>query len=153
MTEQLVRGVEVELQKRMDELDRRSHKAALALDQLSPRLDGLLEGLRDMQMNQDGLKYDLQGSNAVIRSSLEDATNLQQLLRVIIDAAIEQNSQFAAAREQSMASVARVDSATEKAADQVDLLVSVMTTAAATTFSLHQQLVSPRLRSLLMARC
>lgn len=143
-----MRGVEVELQKRMAELDRRTRKAAMAIDQLNPSLDSLLEGLRDMRVNQDGLRYDLRSANEVIRNSLEDATNLQQLLKVITDAAIEQNSQFAAAREQSVASVARVDSATEKAADQVDLLVSVMTTAAATTFSLHQQLVSPRLRFL-----
>ncbi|KAL8337831.1 hypothetical protein RB601_006758 [Gaeumannomyces tritici] len=151
VTEQLVRGVEIDLQARMDDLDLRTNQASQALDQLNPKLDSLRDGLRDMQMNQEGLKRSLQASSALVRGGLEDATSLQQLLKIIVDAALDQNSRFAAAHEQSISRVARVDSATEKAAKQMDLLVSVMTTTAASSISLHRQLEISRLQATQLA--
>ncbi|KAL8393642.1 hypothetical protein RB595_003397 [Gaeumannomyces hyphopodioides] len=147
VTERLVRGVEIDLQARMDDLDLRTNKASQVLDQLNPKLDSLRDGLRDMQMNQEGLKHTLQSSAALVRGGLEDATSLQQLLKVIVDAALDQNSQLAAAHEQSISRVARVYSATEEATNQVDLLVSVMTTAAASSMSLHRQLEISRVQA------
>jgi hypothetical protein len=142
VTEQLTHGVEVELQKRMDNLDMMTRQASQALDDLNPKLDRIQEGLRGMAGDQDALLNALRSSAAIAHGGLEDAAALQQLLKVIIDAALDRNSQVAAAHEQSLSRAQDVDSVTERVSDQVNRLVSIVATAVASSSTLQYQLVS-----------
>ncbi len=133
----LTNGVEAELQKRMDELDNRARETFDNLGQLSPRIKELKD---DLGRVESYLSRDLEGvmrkSSKAIRGGMEDAQNLQQLLRVLLTTALDGNTELAAAHEKSIQQVS------VRASNDIGTLAAVVAGAAASTVSLQQQLVS-----------
>lgn len=133
----LTDGVEDELQKRMDDLDRRAHQSLEKMEQLAPHIGRLNEGLASIErfLSQD-MDAALQRTSKSYQDSLQHAENLQQLLRILVGNVVESNSQLAFAHEQSL------QQATKRVHDDMDALVAVVSTAIASSSSLQQQIVS-----------
>jgi predicted nucleic acid-binding Zn-ribbon protein len=133
----LTDGVEDELQKRMDDLDRRAHQSLEKMEQLAPHIGRLNEGLASIErfLSQD-MDAALQRTSKTYQDSLQHAENLQQLLRILVGNVVESNSQLAFAHEQSL------QQATKRVNDDMDALMAVVSTAIASSSSLQQQIVS-----------
>lgn len=142
VTEQLVTGVETELQKRMNDLDERTKQASDAIDRLNPKLHGLHESFGKVQIMHNGLSKALRDSLGATRSVLEDSTTLQQLLKVMIDAVLQHHSEVASANEQSVESYAAVTAASQKTSEEMVQVLSALSIAATYTVELNQKLVS-----------
>lgn len=133
----LADGVEAELQKRMTDLDSRVQQTSDNFERLDPQIDRLRDGLarvEDYMTNELGLS--LRRSADAIRGGLDNASNLQQLLGLMLKTVLESNSQVAAAHEQSIAQ------ASQRVSDEVDVFVTALTTAVASSVSLQNQIVS-----------
>ncbi|KAK3394910.1 hypothetical protein B0H63DRAFT_556053 [Podospora didyma] len=131
----LTEGVEVELQKRMDDMDSRARKYVDTLSQLSPQIDQLRGGIVDIQRYISGdLEQKLRKSTETVHDGLQNAEDLQQLLRVLLNNVLEGNSQLASAHETSLQHASR------RASDDIGALMAVVGMAATSTTSLQQQL-------------
>ncbi|KAH8845679.1 hypothetical protein MCOR27_003309 [Pyricularia oryzae] len=147
VTEQLVTGVETELQKRMNDLDERTKQASDAIDRLNPKLHGLHESFGKVQIMQNGLSEALRDSLGATRSVLEDSTTLQQLLKVMIDAVLQHHSEVASANEQSVESYAAVTAASQRTSEEMVQVLSALSIAATYTVELNQKLQLSRVEA------
>ncbi|KAL2150672.1 hypothetical protein VTH82DRAFT_7235 [Thermothelomyces myriococcoides] len=131
----LADGVESELQKRMDELDSRARQSADKLDQLAPQLNRVSEGLtRAESFLSKDLEKALRKTSDSSRDSLRHAENLQQLLGVLVGNVLESSSQLAFVHEKS------VQRASQQINEDMDALITVISSAIASSTSLQQQL-------------
>lgn len=142
VTEQLVTGVETELQKRMNDLDERTQQASDAIDRLNPKLHGLHESFGKIQSIHNGLSEALRDSVGATRSVLEDSTTLQQLLKVMVDAVLQHHSEVASANERSVESYGAITAASIKASEEMGQMLSALSIAKTYTAELNQKLVS-----------
>ncbi|KAL1841648.1 hypothetical protein VTJ49DRAFT_6754 [Mycothermus thermophilus] len=131
----LTDGVEDELQKRMEDLDNRARQSIEKMEQLSPHMGRLSEGLARVErfLSQD-MDSALKRTSQSYQDGLEHAENLQQLLRLLVGNVLESNSQLAFAHEQS------VQQATQRVSEDMDALVAVVSSAIASSSSLQQQI-------------
>ncbi|KAK3939063.1 nuclear fusion protein KAR5 [Diplogelasinospora grovesii] len=131
----LVDGVEVELQRRMDEIDVRARQSAESLAQLTPHIDQLRDGLERVEgyITKD-LEATIRRSTDSIGSGLQHAENLQQLLSLLFKNVLESNSQLAHAHDQSLQQVST------RANDDLAAFMEVVATAAASSVSLQKQI-------------
>jgi len=133
----LSEGVELELQKRMDDLDNRARQALDNIEQLSPHLDKLRIGLSRVEKYLSGdLEEKLEKSSKSLHEGLENAENIQQLLKVMFARVLEGNAELASAHDVS------IRQATARANDEMGALASVVASAAASSAVLQQQMVS-----------
>ncbi len=88
----------------------------------------------------DDLSVTLKRSSNTINESITSAEDLQQLLLVLIRTALESNAQLAVAQEASLEQV------TSKANNELNALITVVATAAASSASLQQQIVGQHMR-------
>ncbi|KAJ4306025.1 hypothetical protein N0V88_000820 [Collariella sp. IMI 366227] len=131
----LTDGVEAELQKRMDDLDNRARQSVEKLEQLSPQIGRLSEGLARVESYlASDLDLALKKSSESARDGLQHAENLQQLLGVLLSNVLESNSQLAFAHEQSL------QQASQRVSDDIGALMAVVSTAIASSSSLSQQI-------------
>jgi hypothetical protein len=136
---QLTDGVEAELQKRMDDLDNRARQSVERLEQLTPQIGRLSEGLARVESYLSGdLDSALKKTSESYRGGLEHAQNLQQLLHILLINVLESNSQLAFAHEQSL------QQASQRVNDDMGALMAVVSTAIASSSTLQQQIVSSR---------
>ncbi|TLS27220.1 hypothetical protein PpBr36_04757 [Pyricularia pennisetigena] len=147
VTEQLVTGVETELQKRMDDLDERTRQASDAIDRLTPKLHSLHESFGKAQDMHNGLSEALRDSVGATRSILGDATTLQQLLKVMVDAVLEHHSEVVSANERSVESYGAVTAASRRASEEMGQVLSAILIAATYTVELNQNLELSRLEA------
>lgn len=133
----LTEGVEDELHKRMDQLDLRTQESIKNLDNLTPQIDKLRDGLA---MIHDYLATDvgavLRRSSASLHDSQQQAEDLQKLLNVLLTGVLDGHSKVAHAHEHALQQVS------VRANDDIGALVAVVATAAASTTALQQQIVS-----------
>lgn len=132
----LTDGVEAELQKRMSDLDDRARQAAERVDQLNPHIDQLRDGLARVEeyLARD-MEQAVRKSEAWVKSGLEHAVNLEQMLAVLLQTVMDSNARVAAAHGES------VELATRKVNDELSAFVSVIASAAASSMALHNQIV------------
>lgn len=134
----LTDGVEAELEKRMDDLDRRARQSVERLEQLTPQIGRLSEGLARVESYLSGdMDRALKKTSESYRDGLQHAENLQHLLSVLLGNVLESNSQLASAHEQSL------QQASQRVNDDMGALMAIVSTAIASSSSLQQQIVSP----------
>ncbi|KAF3761484.1 hypothetical protein M406DRAFT_265687 [Cryphonectria parasitica EP155] len=127
-------GVEVELQKHMDDLELRIRKANEGVQGLNPELDRLRDKLAKME---DYVTHDLdpsvRKSGELVNNGLQDSANLQQLITVMIRTLLDGNSHVAAAQEKSI-------ELAEKNNNNTNAWIAIMATAAVTAANLNAQI-------------
>lgn len=131
----LTHGVEIDIQKHMENLELRFQKAGTAVQELEPELDRLREKLVQVEeyVSYD-LEHALKKSAESINTGLHDATNLQQLIAATIQTVLDGTSHVAASQEKSV-QLANQNN------DDMDKWSVVMAAAAATAMSLNKQIV------------
>ena len=132
----LTDGVEAELQRLMDDLDNRARQSTEKLDELTPKIGRLNEGLQRIEryLSRD-LDVVMKKTSEAMRANHEHAENLEQVLNILLANVIQGQSQLAFAHEQSL------QHATERIQTDMEAFVAVVSTAIASSTSLQQQLV------------
>ena len=121
----------------MNDLDNRARQALDNIEQLSPHLDKLRIGLSRVEKYLSGdLEEKLEKSSKSLHEGLENAENIQQLLKVMFARVLEGNAELASAHDVS------IRQATARANDEMGALASVVASAAASSAVLQQQMVS-----------
>lgn len=132
----LAEGVEAELQKRMADFDKQARQASENMRQLNPHIHQLREGLARVEeyLSQD-MAHAVKRSSDAINDGLGQAEILRQLLEVMLKTVLDSNSQVALAQEQSLELV------TKKANDELSVLMTVISSAVASSATLQNQIV------------
>ncbi|KAK3682584.1 hypothetical protein B0T22DRAFT_444773 [Podospora appendiculata] len=131
----LTEGVEVELQKRMDDLDNRARQSVENLEKLNPQVDKLQQKLVEVNkyLSAD-LETTLKSSSASMNDGFRKAESLQQLLSALLANVLQNNSQLSRVHEQSLQQVSR------RTNDDLGALVAIVAAAAASSTALQQQM-------------
>lgn len=131
----LTHGVEIELQRHMDNLELRLQNAADVVQGMDPEFKRLRATLATIEEYvTQNLGYSVQRSSDSIKDGLQNANELQRMLAVMIQAALDANSHLASAQESSIALAER------KETDLNDW-AAVMATATASAQALNSQIV------------
>lgn len=145
----LTEGVEAQLRTQMAQLDLRTQQSINNLDNLTPQIDKLRDGLA---MVHDYLATDvgatLRKSSASLHNSQKQAEDLQQLLNILLTGVLDGHSKVAHAHEHALQQVS------VRANNDIGALIAVVATAAASTTALQQQIVchlspSPPIRDIM----
>ncbi|KAK4160070.1 nuclear fusion protein KAR5 [Cladorrhinum sp. PSN259] len=131
----LTDGVELELQRRMDDLDNHARRSFESLERLTPQVDKLAEGLAKVESYLSGdLDFAMRKSTESVQEGLQNAENLQHLLRILLTNVLEGNSQVAFTYEKSLQQVSK------KVNDDMGAFMAVVGSAVASSASLQQQI-------------
>ena len=143
----LSNGVDAELQDRMDDIDKRARRAAEKLQHLGPQINQIQDGLAGIfDFISTDIGYNVQAYSKAARDGIEDATNLQRLLEVLINTVLDGHSRAAAAHKDSL------DLFAKDANNEMEPLKAVISSAVASSVALQTQIVR-HLRHLRMASC
>lgn len=131
----LTYGVEVEMQRHMDNLELRVKKAGDAVQGLEPDLDRLQLKLAKLtaHFNND-LQHTVQRSGDSITKGQKGAENLQHLLAVMIQTVLDGTSQVAAAQVKSV-------ELADQGKNDINSWVAVMEAAASSAHNLNSRIV------------
>lgn len=129
-------GVEIELQKHMENLELQVQGTSAVIENLEAELDRLRDKLAkvDNYISQD-LESTLTKSSESISNGLNDAANLQQILTVMMRTVLDGTSHVAAAQERSMEVFG-------KGSNDLDKWAALVATASSSALSLNSQIVS-----------
>ncbi|KAK5653333.1 hypothetical protein OQA88_9024 [Cercophora sp. LCS_1] len=128
-------GVESELNKRMDELNKKTRQAFDDLEMLSPQIGQLKDRLAGMETYlSNDLDQTLRRSSESARNGLEEAETLQRLINMLLKRAVEGNAELASAHELS------VRKASVMASDEIGAMAAIVATAAASSAALQEQI-------------
>lgn len=107
------------------------------MDQLNPHIKHLHDELARVEkyLARD-MEQAVQRSETWVKSSMEHAATLEQMLAVLLKTVIDSNSQVAAAQSESM------ELATSKVNDALSAFVAVVASAAGSSMALENQIVS-----------
>lgn len=107
----MTRGVEIELQRHMDNLELRVQTAADAIQGLEPEFDRLRAKLEaiDKYVSHD-LESSIKTSSSSVSHGVQDAAQLQRLLAAMIQTMLDGNAQAAIAQDKSVALAEQRDS-------------------------------------------
>lgn len=132
----MTHGVDVELQKHMDNLELRVQRTGAVIEQLEPELERLREKLAKVEryISKD-LDSALKKSSESISNGLNDAANLRQILAVMMQTVLDGTSHVSAAQERSM-------EVFDKGSQDLDRWAAVVATASVSALSLNSQIVS-----------
>ncbi|KAL1875878.1 hypothetical protein Daus18300_003069 [Diaporthe australafricana] len=135
----LTHGVEIEIQKHMENLELRVQKTGAVLENLEPELDRLRDKLAQVGdfISQD-LDSTLKNSGEAINTGLNDAANLQRILAVMMQTVLDGTSHVAAAQEKSMEVFG-------KGSNGLDEWAAAVTAATESALSLNNQIELSRL--------
>lgn len=135
-------GADKGFEKRMDDLDLRARQTGSKLDELSPKVDQLNEGLKSVEdFFLSRLAQPMKEATDAINSGTESAVNLQRILDITFASVVESQAGMASAYEQSLQLVnERANSAVETAMGAV---VAITQSAA----QLQNQVEVSRLRA------
>lgn len=139
----MAHGVERELEEHLATFKLRAKEAGDALHNIGPELEDLRDKLAMTQtyVTRD-LNRSLEKSSNSINDGIQNALNLQQLLSVIVRTALEGTSQVAAEQAKSLAVL-------DKRAQDADIWLGVMESAAISAATTKEQIVSAlRVRSI-----
>lgn len=131
----LTHGVEIELQRHMDNLELRVQKAADAIQSMEPEFESLRVKLAAIQeyVTQD-IDHSVRRSGHSINHGIQDADQLQRMLAIMVQTALDSNSHFAAAQENFIALSHRRET-------DLDNWAAVMATATSSVEALNSQIV------------
>lgn len=131
----LTYGVEIELQKHMEDLELRVQRAGDVVQGLEPELNRLRAKLAKIE---DYVSHDLdqsvQRSGDSINDGLQGAAHLQRMLAVMVQTVLDGNSHIAATQEKS------IEFANQKT-NEINTWMALMETAATSAFTLNDELV------------
>lgn len=132
----MTHGVDVEIQKHMENLELRVQRTGDVIANLEPQLDRLRDKLAnvDSYISED-LDSTLRKSSESISNGLVDAENLQRILAVMMQTVLDGTSHVAAAQERSM-------DAFVQGSNDLDKWAAMVATASASALSLTSQIVS-----------
>lgn len=131
----LTRGVEIDIQKHMDNLELLAQKAGDTIQSMEPELDRLRNKLISIEDYFTGsLERTLKKSGDTVDNGLKNAADLQRMLTAMIQTALEGTSQVAVAQEKSIQMV-------EQNSVSINNWADVVVTAAASAVALNNQLV------------
>lgn len=132
----MTHGVEVELQKHMENLELRVQRTGEVIASLDPELDSLRDKLAKVDKYiLETLDSSLKKSSESISNGLVDAANLQRILAVMMQTVLDGTSHVAAAQEKSM-------DVFVKGSNDLDKWAALVATASASALSLTSQIVS-----------
>ncbi|KZL71430.1 nuclear membrane fusion protein Kar5 [Colletotrichum tofieldiae] len=137
----LSKGVEQELEANLQAINLRATETTEQLRRMVPEIEQLRNKLQDLDrtISQDVMQIS-QASNSVMRDGLEDAQNLQQLLRVLLKTVMSNNAEVAASQEVALATFKdRTDS-------EAAVVMAALATAAVSSASLQSQMELSHLR-------
>lgn len=131
----LAYGVEVEMQRHMDDIELRVQKAGDAVQGLEPELDHLRAKLASLEVYvTNDLQRTVERSGDSITEGQQSADHLQRLLAVMIQTVLKGTSQVAAAQVKSV-------QLADQRHDDIHNWVSAMQVAAASANTLNSQIV------------
>ncbi|TKW58457.1 hypothetical protein CTA1_3844, partial [Colletotrichum tanaceti] len=132
----LSEGVERELEARFETINARATETTERLEKMVPDIDRLRNKLQDLDrtISQNVMQM-AQASNSAMRSGLEDAQTLQQLLGVLLKTLLSNNAEFAASQTVALSNFK------SHAELEVAVVMSALATAAASSVSLQSQMV------------
>lgn len=121
----------------MSDLDDRAREAVERVDQLNPHIDHLRDGLARVEkyLARD-MDQAVKQSEARVKSGMEHAATLEQMLAVLLKTLMDGNAEVAASQSKS------VELATRKANEELSAFVGVIASAAASSMALENQIVS-----------
>lgn len=132
----MTHGVEVEIQKHMENLELRVQRTGDVIANLEPELDRLRDKLAKVDSYiSENLDSTLSKSSESISNGLVDAANLQRILAVMMQTVLDGTSHVAAAQERSM-------DVFVKGSNDLDKWVAMVAAASASALSLTSQIVS-----------
>lgn len=149
----MTESVEHDLDRRMQEFDKRSREATHKFDMLSPALDQLFQGLEEMESTVSGrltsalevtiekscVRYSADGirqrSILHIHEGVDSAASLQTLLNAMIRDVLKGHADVVSAHEDSLQVMS---SSTES---EMDIFMAVIAAAVSSTTSLQNQIV------------
>ncbi|KAJ0166306.1 hypothetical protein CTA2_7813 [Colletotrichum tanaceti] len=131
----LSEGVERELEARFETINARATETTERLEKMVPDIDRLRNKLQDLDrtISQNVMQM-AQASNSAMRSGLEDAQTLQQLLGVLLKTLLSNNAEFAASQTVALSNFK------SHAELEVAVVMSALATAAASSVSLQSQM-------------
>ncbi|TQN72929.1 Nuclear fusion protein tht1, partial [Colletotrichum shisoi] len=131
----LSEGVERELEARFDTINARATETTERLEKMIPDIDRLRSTLQDLDhtISQNVMQM-AQASNSAMRSGLEDAQTLQQLLSVLLKTLLSNNAEVAASQKVALTNFK------DHAELEVAVVMSALATAAASSVSLQSQM-------------
>ncbi|KAK7744397.1 hypothetical protein SLS62_010187 [Diatrype stigma] len=139
---QMTDSVDQELETRMHDFDRRTREATEKVDDLSPIVDRLSQGLSDIEsILSKGLPSALKRSTDALDGGIESAVNLQRLLQVMMRDVLNGHAETASAHEQSLNIMGR------RAESEMEAVMAVVAAAAASTTALQNQIELSRLQA------
>lgn len=132
----MTHGVEIELQKHMENLELRVQRTGDVIANLEPELDRLRDKLAEVDNYiAENLDNSLKKSSESISNGIMDAANLQRILAVMMQIVLDGTSHVAAAQERSM-------DVFVKRSNDLDNWAALVATASASALSLTSQIVS-----------
>lgn len=132
----MTHGVEVELQKHMENMELRVQRTGDIIANLDPELDRLRDKLAKVESYiSENLDNSLKKSSESITNGLVDAANLQRILAVMMQTVLDGTSHVAAAQERSI-------DVFVKGGNDLDRWAALVATASASALSLNSQIVS-----------
>ncbi|WQF86175.1 Putative nuclear fusion protein Kar5 [Colletotrichum destructivum] len=137
----LSEGVERELEARFDTINARATETTERLEKMIPDIDRLRNTLQDLDhtISQNVMQM-AHASNSAMRSGLEDAQTLQQLLSVLLKTLLSNNAEVAASQKVALKNFK------DHAELEVAVVMSALATAAASSVSLQSQMELSTLR-------
>ncbi|KAK4190968.1 nuclear fusion protein KAR5 [Podospora australis] len=130
----LTDGVDLELQRRMDDLDNRARQSVESIERLAPKINQLQEGLEKLESFLAGdLDFAVRKSTESLHEGLDSAEALRTLLSTLLQNAVDGNSRLTHAHGASLAQ------ASKKVNNEIGSIIEVVSTALASSASLQQQ--------------
>ncbi|CAM1506448.1 Fc.00g060890.m01.CDS01 [Cosmosporella sp. VM-42] len=133
--EKITTQIEVDMEARLQSLNRMFQEASDSVENLVPKVNHLETRLRMVDDIIGGqIARTAQESNSLMKSGLEHAGSLQQLLSALIKAVIENAAEVAATHETSL------QAATRQANDEIADVMAALASAALSSASLQNQM-------------
>ncbi|KAF7548771.1 hypothetical protein G7046_g8550 [Stylonectria norvegica] len=140
--EKLTTSIELEIEERLDSMNRMFQEATDSVESLAPHVDHLESRLRQVdEMIAGQLARTAQESNKIMESGLEHAGNLQDLLALLLKTAMDNAAEVANSHELAL------QAATHKVGDEIDAVLGVLSVAVSATVSLQDQIESSRVQA------
>ncbi|KAI0026167.1 hypothetical protein F4780DRAFT_718787 [Xylariomycetidae sp. FL0641] len=138
----LADDVDEQVERRMRDLDSRTEATGRKIDNLSPQLDRLRDGLNSAEAVISGqLAHVLKRSTDSINDGVESAQNLQRMLQLILQSVMDSHAEMAYAHDQSLQTMH------QRTEFEMGNMMTAMTAVLATTTTLQNQIEHSRLQS------
>ncbi|KAI1380144.1 hypothetical protein F4677DRAFT_462984 [Hypoxylon crocopeplum] len=135
-------GLDKEYEGRMNDLDLRAQATGSRIDELSPKIDQLKDGMKSVEdLFLGSLARSLKETADAVNSGAENALNLQRMLEVMLNTALEGQAKMASAHDQSLQLV------NQRAESVVEVAMKVTAAVTESATQLRSQIEFSRLRA------